>query len=274
MRYPVIIEPTSTGYSAYSPDVSGCRAAGDTVEETRLNYQEALASHFEACREVGELIPRPSSFVAYVQIPKAARKVRNAQEALACGEAFQRLAERLLPDIWKVEEGSHHLMPDEMGDVVSCATNLAFGVELYLKGLLTHLGLDVPTSHNLRGLYDALPQSVRALIESIFDKALPGEVQRLGGRVSFSFAKGPLKEPCWNDYKVSLALPDMLKRSKDLFVSWRYVFEFSPSGGSLYQFRQFEYGLLRCAAEVLRVELTARLHETGEGALPSPPGGY
>jgi predicted RNase H-like HicB family nuclease len=38
-RYPVIIEQTTTGYSAYSPDVPGCAAIGDTPEETRSNFQ-------------------------------------------------------------------------------------------------------------------------------------------------------------------------------------------------------------------------------------------
>ena len=37
-QYPIVIEPTSTGFSAYSPDVPGCAAAGDTVEETRFNF--------------------------------------------------------------------------------------------------------------------------------------------------------------------------------------------------------------------------------------------
>ena len=67
-RYPVIIEPTSTGYSAYSPDVSGCVPAGDTEEETRLNFEEALLCHFDARREVGEPIPEPSVKVAYVEV--------------------------------------------------------------------------------------------------------------------------------------------------------------------------------------------------------------
>jgi len=60
-RYMAIIEPTGTGYSAYSPDVSGCVSAGDTVEETRCNFEEALAAHFEAMREIGEPIPEPNS---------------------------------------------------------------------------------------------------------------------------------------------------------------------------------------------------------------------
>ncbi len=67
-RYPVIIEETATGYSAYSPDVSGCAAAGDTKEETLHNFEEALAAHFEAMREIGEPVPEPSSSVDYVEV--------------------------------------------------------------------------------------------------------------------------------------------------------------------------------------------------------------
>ena len=67
-RYPVVIEPTSTGYSAFSPDVPGCAAAGDTEDETRLNFQDALAAHFEAMREIGEPIPEPRALVDYVEV--------------------------------------------------------------------------------------------------------------------------------------------------------------------------------------------------------------
>ena len=67
-RYPIVIERTGTGFSAYSPDVPGCVAAGDTEEETRRNFQDALAQHFEAMREVGEIIPEPSSSVDYVVV--------------------------------------------------------------------------------------------------------------------------------------------------------------------------------------------------------------
>jgi len=62
-RYPAVIEPTGTGYSAYSPDVAGCVATGDTEEETRRNFQDALTAHFEAMREVGEPVPGPRKSV-------------------------------------------------------------------------------------------------------------------------------------------------------------------------------------------------------------------
>jgi len=67
-RYPVVIEETSTGYSAFSPDVPGCAAVGDTREETRRNFQEALSAHFEAMGEIGESIPEPSASVDYVDV--------------------------------------------------------------------------------------------------------------------------------------------------------------------------------------------------------------
>lgn len=66
--YPIVIEQTGTGYSAYSPDVPGCAAVGDTEEETRLSFQDALVSHFQAMREVGEPIPEPHTWVAYVEV--------------------------------------------------------------------------------------------------------------------------------------------------------------------------------------------------------------
>ena len=67
-RYPLVIERTGTGYSAYSPDVPGCAAVGDPEEETRRNFQDALAAHFQAMRELGEPIPEPSSSVDYVEV--------------------------------------------------------------------------------------------------------------------------------------------------------------------------------------------------------------
>jgi predicted RNase H-like HicB family nuclease len=67
-RYPVIIEQIGTGFCAYSPDVPGCAAVGDTPEETRSNFQDALTAHFEAMREVGEAIPEPHSSVDYIEV--------------------------------------------------------------------------------------------------------------------------------------------------------------------------------------------------------------
>jgi len=67
-RYALVIEKTATGFSAFSPDVPGCAAVGDSEQETRENFRDALATHFEAMREIGEPIPEPRSSVDYVEV--------------------------------------------------------------------------------------------------------------------------------------------------------------------------------------------------------------
>ena len=67
-RYPVVIEPTSTGFSAYSPDVPGCVAVGDTADETRIHLRDALSEHFQAMRQIGAPIPEPHMSVDYVDV--------------------------------------------------------------------------------------------------------------------------------------------------------------------------------------------------------------
>jgi predicted RNase H-like HicB family nuclease len=68
MRYLIILEPTSTGFSAYSPDLEGCVAAAEGREETIALMREAIAFHLEGLAEAGEPIPAPSSESAYVEV--------------------------------------------------------------------------------------------------------------------------------------------------------------------------------------------------------------
>jgi predicted RNase H-like HicB family nuclease len=50
-KYLIIIEPTQTGFSAYSPDLPGCITVGDTVEQTREHMQEAIDLYMEELRK-------------------------------------------------------------------------------------------------------------------------------------------------------------------------------------------------------------------------------
>ncbi len=54
-----MIEKTETNYSAYTPDVSGCVATGDTIEETIEQMRKALQMHFEAIIRDHEPLPHP-----------------------------------------------------------------------------------------------------------------------------------------------------------------------------------------------------------------------
>ncbi|MDJ0680689.1 MAG: type II toxin-antitoxin system HicB family antitoxin [Xenococcaceae cyanobacterium MO_167.B52] len=67
MRYLIIIEPTNTGYSAYSPDIEGCIATGSTKEEVTQNMKEAIDFHLEGLKLEGYEIPEPKSISSYVE---------------------------------------------------------------------------------------------------------------------------------------------------------------------------------------------------------------
>jgi predicted RNase H-like HicB family nuclease len=60
MKYPVIYEPTPSGFSAYVPDLPGCVAAGESLDETRRLIATCIAAHIAGLREDGEAIPEPS----------------------------------------------------------------------------------------------------------------------------------------------------------------------------------------------------------------------
>jgi predicted RNase H-like HicB family nuclease len=66
-RYLIIIEETGTGFSAYSPDLPGCVAAGSTREEVEAEMREAVDFHIEGLRLSGAEVPAPSSRAAYCE---------------------------------------------------------------------------------------------------------------------------------------------------------------------------------------------------------------
>jgi predicted RNase H-like HicB family nuclease len=68
LKYLMVIEPTETGFSAYSPDLPGCVSTGATREEVEENMQEAIELHLEGLREEGYPVPEPSTSSAYVDV--------------------------------------------------------------------------------------------------------------------------------------------------------------------------------------------------------------
>ena len=67
-RYLIIIEPTSTGFSAYSPDLPGCVSTGTSREEVQQNMREAIEFHLDGLREDGQPIPSPSVEAAFCEV--------------------------------------------------------------------------------------------------------------------------------------------------------------------------------------------------------------
>lgn len=68
MLYTILIEKGETSYGAYVPDLPGCVAVGETVEEVRVLIHEAIEFHLEGMREEGLPIPEPTTHAEYVEV--------------------------------------------------------------------------------------------------------------------------------------------------------------------------------------------------------------
>ena len=62
MKYAVVYEKGPTSYGAMVPDLPGCYAVGETLEETRALIAEAIAAHIKLLRQDGDPVPEPSIF--------------------------------------------------------------------------------------------------------------------------------------------------------------------------------------------------------------------
>jgi len=67
-RFLVVVERAGANYSAYAPDLPGCIATGNTVDETRRNMQEAIELHLLGLKEDGLSVPGPTSFAEIVEV--------------------------------------------------------------------------------------------------------------------------------------------------------------------------------------------------------------
>ena len=68
MKYIVVIEKGDSNFSAYVPDLPGCVAAGDSVEEIEELIREAAEFHIAGLRQDGETVPAPTSLIREIDV--------------------------------------------------------------------------------------------------------------------------------------------------------------------------------------------------------------
>lgn len=84
MRYAIVIEESKTGYGAYVPDLPGCIAAGETIEETERLIREAIDFHLDGLREEGVPFPAPTTRTDYVEVAQVTAASRGAETCFDC----------------------------------------------------------------------------------------------------------------------------------------------------------------------------------------------
>lgn len=68
-RFLVVIEKAGENFSAYSPDLPGCIATGDSREEAEREMHQAILLHVEGLLEDNLPVPESTSFAEYVAVP-------------------------------------------------------------------------------------------------------------------------------------------------------------------------------------------------------------
>ncbi len=69
LRYAVVIEwDEGTGsYGAYAPDLPGCGAVADSLDEVQELIRDAIQFHLEGLRAENLPVPKPNTVVEYVE---------------------------------------------------------------------------------------------------------------------------------------------------------------------------------------------------------------
>jgi predicted RNase H-like HicB family nuclease len=67
-RFLIVVEKVMENYSAYSPDLPGCVATGQTREEAEQNMHEAVEMHIQGLKEDKLPIPKSTAVAEYVVV--------------------------------------------------------------------------------------------------------------------------------------------------------------------------------------------------------------
>ncbi|MBI1729834.1 type II toxin-antitoxin system HicB family antitoxin [Candidatus Acetothermia bacterium] len=67
--YTVIYEKIKGNYSAYIPDLPGCVACADTLNETEELIKEAIELYLGALRVRGQPVPEPTTTAKALSVP-------------------------------------------------------------------------------------------------------------------------------------------------------------------------------------------------------------
>ena len=67
LRYAVVIERAADNFSAFVPDLPGCVATGETVEDVEREIATAIRFYLDGLQADGLPIPEPSSRCEYVE---------------------------------------------------------------------------------------------------------------------------------------------------------------------------------------------------------------
>lgn len=67
-KFLIVVEKTKTGFSAFSPDVTGCVATAKTPQAVEKRMKEAIKFHLEGLKMEGQKLPKPHTYSTYLTL--------------------------------------------------------------------------------------------------------------------------------------------------------------------------------------------------------------
>lgn len=182
---------------------------------------------------------------------------KDVRSALHCAEAYYRLAKPFIAKIPGLDTSGTRATAT-IGDLVACATNLPLAIEIVLKALLASTGKPQGATHDLQRLYSDLPSELQTECQRRY-VALLRALKPTRVAITLAIAASN-SEPPWNDvHEDPTLLANLLERSKDVFLAWRYIYEVPDPVVQPIRYHHFEYGLLQLAFEAIRDTVEAKV---------------
>lgn len=196
------------------------------------------------------------------------RKKYAPDMALESADAFRTLSQVYISKLGNDMSMAGEIAVRDIGGMIASPTLLSLSLELYLKGLISFFRQQIPATHDLWKLYNLLPQDLRESAEKYYDHinskanatdlaelimALPS-VTITDEEFSTWVKNNPTK-------KKDLSIKGVLKRNKDTFCTWRYLYEVRSDQIQLYD---YEFSRLGYIADSLRYHLVDIINQSSE----------
>ena len=189
------------------------------------------------------------------------KKIYNVDTALTVADAFRNHSKMFIDSLPKENfDVALKVAENDFGGLIASVTMLAFALELYLKALRIKTDLPVPEEHDLLKLYKNLSKELKQSIENQYNKSNTERAGNLATHLFYEINIKPSENNSVNNAKIRENIMDdklesVLKRSKDAFDTWRYIYEEKDA----YVKYNYEFYHLDLICEITRSHLTTSI---------------
>jgi len=194
---------------------------------------------------------------------KNKNKLYDPKTAIIAADAFRNHARKFIGKLPKgsLDEAAQFSIHN-LGECIASATNLALAVELYLKALRIVVGSPASEDHNLWSLFKHLPVKLKEEIETHYNQLNTKQIGKLAS-LELEISTEPFKDNNEEDNNeekldnLNNGLKQVLNKSKDAFITWRYIHEGAKEGE--YIRYNYEFSRLELICDIIRAQLVTRL---------------